>query len=77
MWNNADVKPVENSWEDDRRPEYWTYFGARKAHNVRISESSSNEHIKEIDDYKSSFELIQCKLFQQNRQKPIYWPIKS
>ena len=50
-WNNTDVKPVKTFWENNQRPEFWTCFGtknwASEAHTAHISESSSNEHIKQ------------------------------
>ena len=43
MWNNTDVKSVETFSENDKRPDFWNYFGA---HIVHIPGSRSNEHIK-------------------------------
>ena len=50
-WNNTDVKPVKTFWENNQRPEFWACFGTKNwasdAHTAHISESSSNEHIKQ------------------------------
>ena len=51
IWNNTDVKPLETFWENDQRPQFYTYsvpkIWAFEAHIIYISESSSNEHIKQ------------------------------
>ena len=55
IWSNTDVKPVETFWESDQSPEFLHTLGSKmakknwafEAHIVHISESSSNEHIKQ------------------------------
>ena len=54
MWCITDVKPVKTFWESDQTPEFdllwdlkWPRNWAFEAHIVYISESSSNDHIKQ------------------------------
>ena len=54
MWSNTDMQPVKTFWESDHRTEFLLTFGPKMAKNwafmahiVHISESRSNEHIKQ------------------------------
>ena len=52
MWNNAEVKPLETFWENDKRPQVYTYLGGPKfghlgPYYTHLWKYSSNEHIKQ------------------------------
>ena len=64
MWSNTDVKPVETSWENYQRTEFW--WGpkwprnwASEAHIPHTAESTCNEHVKRCwCDTSENFEKV-------------------
>ena len=54
MQTKTDVKPVENFWQNDQRPEFLLIWGPKwpknwtsEAHILHTSKSTCNEHVKQ------------------------------